>query len=138
MAITHEAAAPSTRSRFRRAADTALVRAIGRLPLPLGGKLLAAFAIVAALLCLVATLGLVALGRSNTRGVQLLRLQQKAVYFQLVLTDATQLNAAIRNRIQSPVAPHEFGGGFDQSIAIQFNQLCVDAGVNVCNDAPAG
>jgi signal transduction histidine kinase len=106
--------------------------AVGRLPLPLGAKLLLGFAFVGGLLAVGYSLGLVALSQSNSRGEQLLRLQRRAVYFQLVLTDATQLKTAIENRINSPVSQKQFGSGLDQAISIQFNQLCVDAGVGAC------
>jgi len=132
VAIAHDATAPPTRSRFRRAADNPLVRAIARLPLRLGTKLVAGFLAVGALLALVAALGLSALGQSNTRGEQLRGLQQRAVYYQLVQTDATQLETAIENRIKSPGWKRRFGSGLDQSISSTFNQLCVDAGVGDC------
>ena len=119
------------KSRFR-PADNAIVRAIARVPLPLGAKLLLGFAVVAALLVLVAALGLVALGHSNSRGVELRRLQTKAVYFQLVLTDATQLQTAIENRLQSDASTKRFGSGYDQAIASDFNQLCADTGFGNC------
>jgi signal transduction histidine kinase len=132
MAIAHDATVPSTRSRFRRAADNPLVRTVARLPLPLGTKLVAGFLAVGALLGLVAALGLSALGQANSRGEQLRRLQQRAVYYQLVLTDATQLETAIENRIKSPGSEKRFGSGLDQSISSTFNQLCVDTGVGAC------
>ena len=137
MAITH-AAPPRTESRFRRAADNSLVRAIGRLPLPLGWKLIAGFLAVGGLLALVAVLGLSALGQSNSRGARLLLLQQKAVYFQLVSTDATQLVNALENRKTSyNASTTRFGSGLDRTIANDFNQLCVDTGYSEgCNNTP--
>ncbi len=69
----------------------ALVRAVARVPLPIRAKQLFGTLAVAALLALVAVLGLVALGQSNSRGTELRRLQQQGVYEQLLLTDATQL-----------------------------------------------
>ena len=125
-------AAPASRRWFSWAADNPLVRAVGRLPLPLGAKLIAGFLAIGALLALVAALGLIALGRSNSRGEQLRRLQQRAVYFQLVLTDATQLKTAIDYRIKSPGSTKKFGSGLDQWITNEFNQLCVDVGVGPC------
>jgi signal transduction histidine kinase len=108
--------------------DNPVVGAVGRVPLPLGAKLLIGFAIVAALLALVAVLGLAALNRSNSRGEQLRRLQQKAVYLQLVRTEAAQLKGAIDYRLQSRLRERKFGSGLDQTIANEFNQLCVDVG----------
>ena len=75
---------PRPRRRFGRAADNPLVGAVARVRLPLGAKLLAGFAVVGVLLVAGYVLGLSALGQSNARGEQLRRLQQKAVYYQLV------------------------------------------------------
>ena len=132
MAIAHDVPAPPERKRWGWATDNPVVRAVGRLPLPLGAKLIASFLAIGALLALVAALGLTALGRSNSRGEQLRRLQQRAVYFQLVLTDATQLKTAIDYRINSPGSTKKFGSGLDQSITNLFNQLCVDVGIGPC------
>jgi signal transduction histidine kinase len=131
MAITHGATAPRTR-RLRRAVDNPLVRAIGRLPLPLGTKLIAGFLAVGALLALVAVLALSALSQSNSRGAHLRRLQQRAVYYQLVLTDAKQLKAALDYRINSRVSKKRFGSGLDQGITNQYSQLCRDVGGGNC------
>jgi signal transduction histidine kinase len=76
-------------------ADNRVVRAIGRLPLPLGAKLLIGFTLVAGLLALVAALGLIALGQSNSRGKQLKKLQQTAAYARLLAGDAAQLNGLV-------------------------------------------
>src|SRR5438309_2363299 len=135
MAIVHDAPPVPERKRRSWATDNPLVRAVGRLPLPLGAKLIASFLAIGALLALVAALGLTALGRSNSRGEQLRRLQQRAVYFQLVLTDGTQLKAAIAYRIKSPGSAKKFGSGLDQSITNLFNQLCVDVGIGACVSA---
>src|SRR5947207_12785338 len=86
-----------------------LVRAVARVPLPIRAKQLFGSLAVAALLALVAVLGLVALGQSNSRGTELRRLQQKAVYEQLLLTDATQLKEAIHIRLDREDAAHELG-----------------------------
>jgi methyl-accepting chemotaxis protein len=101
--------------------------AVGRVPLPLGAKLILGFALVGALLTVGYVLGIVALGQSNSRGTELRRLQERAVYEQLLLTDATQLKKAIDYRIASPVSTHSFGSGLDQAISNDMNQLCVDA-----------
>src|SRR5207248_6318682 len=92
--------APEER-RFRWASDNPLVRAVARVPLPIRAKqLFGAFA-VAALLALVAVLGLVALGQSNSRGTELRRLQQRGGYEQLLLTDATQLKQLLDFRVDT-------------------------------------
>ena len=73
------------------ASDNPLVRAVGRIPLRLRAKLLVGFAVVGVLLALVAVLGLVALGQSNSRGTELRKLQRQAVFEQTLLTDALRL-----------------------------------------------
>ena len=115
MAVARDApeAAPAPR---RRAGDNPLVRAVGRVRLPLGAKLLIGFAVVGALLAIGYVLGIVALGQSNSRGEQLRQLQRRAVFLQLVLTDATQLRTAIEFRINSPGSTTMFGSGLDQTI----------------------
>ena len=104
MAIASDAAVAPDRKRMAWVSDNALVRAVGRIPLPIGGKLLLGFAVVAALLALVAALGLVALNESNSRGEQLKSLQQTAAYAQLLVGDATHLIDLVGQR-----APY-FGG----------------------------
>src|SRR5206468_2843083 len=80
---------------------TAAIRvvALTRVPLPIRAKQLFGTFAVAALLALVAVLGLVALGQSNSRGTELRRLQQQGVYEQLLLTDATQLKELLDVRL---------------------------------------
>src|SRR5947208_6750820 len=89
---------PEERS-FRWASDNPLVRAVARVPLPIRAKQLFGSFAVAALLALVAVLGLVALGQSNSRGTELRKLQQQGGYEQLLLTDATQLKQSIDFRL---------------------------------------
>jgi signal transduction histidine kinase len=113
-----------------------LVRAVARVPLPIRAKQLFGSFAVAALLALVAVLGLVALGQSNSRGAELRKLQQKAVYEQLVLTDATQLKDAIDTRLSRESAARELGAStelwvlsaFNHTIGDVANRLCLDAG----------
>ena len=117
-----------------------LVRAVARIPLPIRAKQLFGTFAVAALLALVAVLGLVALGQSNSRGTELRRLQQQAVYEQLLLTDATQLQQVIERRLSSftePLpsespSPAAYDRGFlsalDQQIGGEWSRLCFDAG----------
>src|SRR6516225_9554247 len=76
-----------------------LVRVVARVPLPIRAKQLFGSFAVAALLALVAVLGLVALGQSNSRGAELRRLQQQGGYEQLLLTDATQLKQLLDFRL---------------------------------------
>src|SRR5438093_9179624 len=79
-----------------------LVRVVARLPLPIRAKQLVGSFVVAALLALVAVLGLVALGQSNSRGTELRRLQQQGVYEQLLLTDTTQLKQLLDYLLSPP------------------------------------
>jgi signal transduction histidine kinase len=95
---------PNASQRRLNATENPLVRAIGRVPLPLGAKLLIAFALVAALLGLSAALGLVALSQSNSRGEQLRRLQQTAAYARLLEGDALLLGSLVGQRGGSQVA----------------------------------
>ena len=135
MAIAHDATGPEQERRVW-TRDNPLVRAVGRVPLPLGGKLLVGFGVVAALLALVAALGLLALSQSNSRGEKLLRLQKRAVGLQLVLTDASQLKGAVEFRINSPGSTRTFGSGLDQAIGNDLEQLCLDAGFNCLGGQP--
>jgi signal transduction histidine kinase len=129
-----------------------LVRAVARIPLPIRAKQLIGSLAVAALLALVAVLGLVALGQSNSRGTELRRLQQQGGYEQLLLTDATQLQQLVDYRLTSdpsesrlsrssePQLPafdpasYQLGflSAFDQQIGNEVNQLCTDAGAADC------
>ena len=122
---------PDAAPQRTRGADNPIVRGVARVPLPLRAKLLIGFAVVGALLAIGYVLGVVALGRSNSRGQELRRLQQRAVYEQLLLTDAHQLSKAIEYRI-SFVPNKHFGGAVDQTIENEVNQLCDDAGLAGC------
>jgi signal transduction histidine kinase len=130
-----EAAPVPRRRRFSWAADNGLVRAVGKVRLPLGAKLLIGFAAVGALLAIGYVLGIVALGQSNSRGQQLLRLQRRAVYLQLVLTDATQLKTAIEFRINALSAAEPFGSPLDLTIENEMDQLCRDSGFDCVGSA---
>ena len=103
-AVETPSAEPKRRLRDR---DNPVVRAIARIPLPIGAKLLIGFALVAGLLAFIAALGLVALGQSNSRGQQLRSLQQTRAYARLLAGDAAQLNGVLGNRSGSGAA-----GGF--------------------------
>src|SRR6266536_4728642 len=125
-----------------------LVRVVARVPLPIRAKQLFGSVAVAALLALVAVLGLVALGQSNSRGTELRRLQQQGGYEQLLLTDATQLKQVIDLRLgrfyrlndrplpsETP-SPASYQRGFlsalDQQIGNEVDRLCLDAGAGDC------
>jgi signal transduction histidine kinase len=128
--------------------DNPLARAVARVPLPIRAKQLFGSVAVAALLALVAVLGLVALGQSNSRGTELRRLQQQGGYEQLLLTDATHLKQVVDFRLayhpnerpsrsdEPDLHPHfdpaSYQRGFlsalDQQIGNEFVRLCLDAG----------
>jgi signal transduction histidine kinase len=97
MAIAHEGASERRKS-LGWLEDNALVRAVGRVPLPLGGKLLVGFTVVAALLALIAALGLRALSQSNSRGEELRSLEQTASFVRIVEADANQLSTLVDQR----------------------------------------
>ena len=139
-----------------------LVGGVARVPLPIRAKQLVGSLVVAALLALVAVLGLVALGQSNSRGTELRRLQQQGGYEQLLLTDATQLKQLLDYRITPPsnkpgapsneapsrsdepdlqaFDPASYQRGFlsalDQQIGNEFERLCLDAGLGGRNSHP--
>src|SRR5262249_53202414 len=141
MDLAHDAVEPEPEPQRRRlgwTADNALVRAVGRIRLPLGAKLLIGFAVVGALLAIGYVLGVVALGQSNSRGEQLLRLQRRAVNLQIVLTDAAQLQKMIEFRIVTPgLDPEGLDTGVDQAIANDMAQLCHDSGLSCLRAQPA-
>ena len=133
--------------------DNPLTRGVARIPLPIRAKQLFGLVAVAALLALVAVLGLVALGRSNSRGTELRRLQQEGAYEQLLLTDATQLKQLLDLRLgrlydlndrpsrsEEPDLPafdsasyqRGFLSALDQQVGNEFGRLCVDAGGADC------
>jgi signal transduction histidine kinase len=134
-----------------------LLREVARVPLPIRAKQLIGSLVVAALLALVAVLGLLALGQSNSRGTELRRLQKKGAYEQLLLTDATQLKLLLDVRLgrlydlndnltksDEPdlraFDPASYKRGFlsslDQQIGNEFNQLCADVGAWRCLGPP--
>jgi signal transduction histidine kinase len=131
MEIARDAVEAEPAARRRRVgwASDRLVRTVGRVPLPLGAKLIAAFGVVAALLAVGYALGFVGLRQSNARGQQLSSLQQQTGYVQLLLGDATQLKEAIDslNRLTapSPTVTQAFG----LTIRHAAGALCIDVGL---------
>jgi signal transduction histidine kinase len=128
-----EVAPPSERRRLGWTIDNPLVRAVARVPLPLGAKLVAGFALVAALLALVVVLGLIALGQSNTRGTKLLALQHQAGYEKVLVSDTTQLSQLVAQRAifeYNESVPHSpsLRQQVDESIRRSFDQLTLDVG----------
>ncbi|HJQ74800.1 MAG TPA: HAMP domain-containing sensor histidine kinase [Gaiellaceae bacterium] len=114
--------------RFAWAADNPVVRAIGRVPAPLGAKLVAAFSLIAALLAVGYAVAFVGLRQSNSRGEQLRGLQQRTAYEQLLLSDATQLKLAV-DRVYHLAAPSQaITDAYGLTIAAASGALCNDAG----------
>jgi signal transduction histidine kinase len=129
MEIAPEAAeaSPAAPQRRIRTTDNPIMRAVARLPLPLGAKLLIGFALVAGLLGLIAALGLAALSQSNSRGAELRRLQQEAVYEQRLLGDASQLQSATGQLVYAPKDTALRG-----VVGTDVGQLCADTGAHGC------
>jgi len=128
--VAHEAVEATTeprRPRLGRSADNALVRGVARIPLPLGTKLLLGFAIVAALLALVAVLGLVSLSQSNSRGEQLKSLQQTNAYALLLKEDANELSTLVGDRQQRGPDLLSFYQAEDQAILNFWDRPTQDA-----------
>src|SRR5947207_3696026 len=84
-------AAGAEKRRLLSRADNPLVRAVGRLPVKVRTKLLVAFLSIAALLVLVALLGLRVLGQSNLRAEHLGALQVRVAGYQQLEADAAVL-----------------------------------------------
>jgi signal transduction histidine kinase len=137
MAIAHDAA-PAERSRWEWAADNALVRAVGRLPWPLGAKLIAGFAVVAALLAIVAALGLTALSQSNSRGLELPQLNANQFYESILVADAEQLKSDIDFRLSLGASPRGGWTAGNKTIVRDLALLCVDAGLGGCGVGGGG
>jgi signal transduction histidine kinase len=131
MDVTHETVQTPTRRRAGWSTDNPLVRAIGRLRLPLGAKLIGGFTLIATLLAVAVVLGLLALGDSNSRGKKLLSLQKETAYEQLLLTDANHLAKLLGNRTSPSFKA--FGLGSDSSslpAARQAFLLLVDSNIS--------
>src|SRR5262249_37097505 len=70
-------------------ADNPLVRSVARVPAKVRTKLLVSFLAIAALLVVVAVLGVRALGQANSRGVGLKALQARAAGYQNLYAEAS-------------------------------------------------
>jgi len=135
MAIAHDApAAPEGKPR-RRATDNPLVRSVGRIPLPLGPKLLAGFALIAALLAIGSALGLVALSQSNSRGKQLEKLQETEAFLQEVKADAHHLVAVVDRRLAYATGLYCGNAGACQNLPPGNTSLYRDLDAVVANNA---
>jgi signal transduction histidine kinase len=103
---------PEGEPAFFSGADNALVRAVGRLPVTVRTKMLVAFAGIAALLVVVAVLGLRVLGQANARVDSLGTLQLRAATYQSLQTQAQQLRQLLALRVgDDPSLRTYIGGG---------------------------
>jgi signal transduction histidine kinase len=123
---------PPRRGRLGWSADNPLVRAVGRVRLPLGAKLIAGFGLVAALLAVGYALGVSALGQSNSRSQELRLMQQNAVYEQLLVSDATQLKNAIDNRVTTAASDKGGLASANRTVGEEAHRLCDDADLGGC------
>ena len=89
------AAAGGKRRRLLSRADNPLVRAVAKLPAKVRTKLLVAFLGIAALLVLVALLGLRVLGQANSRAERLGALQVRVAGYQALEADAATLRQVL-------------------------------------------
>jgi signal transduction histidine kinase len=78
---------------------SSVVRAVGGAPVKVRTKLLVAFAVIAALLVVVAVLGLRVLGQSNARVESLGKLQLRAAAYQSLQSQAQQLRQLLAIRV---------------------------------------
>jgi signal transduction histidine kinase len=98
MEIAPEAVEPAAPKRQRFGLN-GLVGTVGRVPLPLGAKLIVGFAVVAALLVVGYALGIAALSQSNSRGKRLQTLQATEAYVQQLKADANLLQILMGRRL---------------------------------------
>ena len=94
----HDRGLGDTEARLLSRADNPLARAVGRAPVTVRTKLLVAFAGIAALLVVIAVLGLRVLGQSNGRIESLGTLQLRAAAYQSLQTQAQLLRQLLAIR----------------------------------------
>ena len=78
--------------------DNPLVRAVGRLPLPVQTKFLLPSVATVILLVVLGVLGLRVLGESNDRVVELGQLQQRATAYRAIQTEALEIRHLLQER----------------------------------------
>jgi signal transduction histidine kinase len=84
--------------RSARSGRSVLARAIGRIPINVGGKLVAAFVMVVGLLIAVGSLGIGAIGQSNDRVDALGSLPQRQAAYRELAIDGDQLSSLLVSR----------------------------------------
>jgi signal transduction histidine kinase len=111
-------------------ADNPVVRAVGRVPVKVRTKLLAAFAVIAALLVAVGVLGLRVLGQSNARIESLGTLQLRAATYQSLQTQAQQLRQLLAVRgAENPGLGIYLGGKPAPGVLAGQNWILVDTAI---------
>ena len=114
------------RAAFRSRADSALVRAVSRVPVKVRTKLLVAFAGIAALLVTVAFLGLRVLGESNSRVESLGTLQLRAATYQSLQTQAQQLRQLLALRVAEDTSLNTYLGASESTVLSGHSWTLVD------------
>src|SRR5260221_521115 len=112
-----------------RSADNALVRAVGRVPVTVRTKLLAAFALMVVLLVVVAALGLRVLGQSNSRIESLGTLQLRAATYQSLQSQALLLRQLLAVRVAADPNLNSYLGGSDSGILGGHSWTLVDQSI---------
>jgi signal transduction histidine kinase len=110
-------------------ADNPVVRAVGRVPVKVRTKLLAAFAVIAALLVAVGVLGLRVLGQSNARIESLGTLQSRAATYQSIQTQAQQLRQLLAIRGAENPSLRAYIGGTAPGVLVGRNWTLVDTAI---------
>ncbi len=124
----HERGLGDTEARLTRA-DNPLARAVGRAPVKVRTKLLVAFAGIAALLVVVAVLGLRVLGQSNARIESLGALQLRAAAYQSLQTQAQQLRQLLAIRTAQDPSLNVFLGGTASGVQTGHSWTLVDQSI---------
>jgi len=112
-----------------RSADNALVRAVGRVPVTVRTKLLAAFALMVVLLVVVAALGLRVLGQSNSRIESLGTLPLRAATYQSLQSQALLLRQLLAVRVAADPNLNSYLGGSDSGILGGHSWTLVDQSI---------
>ncbi|MFL5981948.1 MAG: ATP-binding protein [Gaiellaceae bacterium] len=110
-------------------ADNLLAHAVGRAPVTVRTKLLIAFAGIAALLVVVALIGLRVLGQSNARVEALGTLQRRAAAYQSLQTQAQQLRQLLAIRTAQDPSINVFLGGSASAIQTGHSWTLVDQSI---------
>ena len=122
----HDRGLGDTEARLLSRADNPLARAVGRAPVTVRTKLLVAFAGIAALLVVIAVLGLRVLGQSNGRIESLGTLQLRAAAYQSLQTQAQLLRQLLAIRTAQDPSLNVFLGGTVSGVQTGHSWTLVD------------